>query len=93
MHEARLKYGQCCRSLSTLEGEEEGVERIGYFVPTVNDNTSLDSDDFEGTATNEYSLARDYVFKQGSKNMSEIDDTYVFVEKEDQVSYCEIGKR
>lgn len=78
--------------------EEEDMERIGYFVPSLStsEDNNLAGHDSEASGTmeaKEFLMARDYIFKQRRRNMSTIHDTYAFIEREGMLTYCEMSKR
>lgn len=71
------------------------MERIGYFVPSTSDDnlTGIEGEAGETCEAREFLMARDYIFKQDRRNLSTIQDTYAFMEKEGKLTYCEMNKR
>lgn len=78
--------------------EEKDMERIGYFVPSLSGSVDDHSSDNEAEASEtcearEFLMARDYIFKQALRNLSTIQDTYVFMEKEGKLTYSDMSKK
>jgi len=71
------------------DDDDESVEKIAYFVP----KAWKPEPERKSSTQEDFVLARNYISRDSFKKSLSSLDTFVFIEKDEKITYCNIDKK